>query len=275
MIRNAFDHGLECPEIRRRREKNPCGMITLTAHHDGASLVIQLADDGAGLDRERIAARVRSLELAVEPERLSDEKLFNFIFEPGFSTAEKVSDLSGRGVGMDVVRRNIEALRGTIRLESHPGEGTAITIRLPLTLVIIEGFAVSVGNETYVLPFQAVLECIEFPEQARRRDGARGVINLRGEPLPYVRLRNWLGLANGHFGREHVVVIETDSGKAGLVVDALHGVRQTVIKPLGKRFHGLPLLAGSTILASGRVALILDVHALIRDVINKEPTHER
>ncbi len=275
MVRNAFDHGLESPEIRRSRGKNPCGVITLKALHDGASLVIQLTDDGAGLDRHRIAARVRSLGLAAEPERLSDEKLFNFIFEPGFSTAEKVSDLSGRGVGMDVVRRNIDALRGTIGLESHPGKGTTIAIRLPLTLVITEGFAVGIGNETYVLPFQAVLECIELPEQARCRDVARGVINLRGEPLPYVRLRNWFGPADGHLNREHVVVVETDNGKAGLVVDALHGVRQTVIKPLDKRFHGLPLLAGSTILASGRVALILDVQALIRDVIDKELTHER
>lgn len=171
---------------------------------------------------------------------------------------------------MDVVRRNIETLRGNISLDSRPGEGTTITIRLPLTLAIIEGFGVGVGEETYVLPLQAVLECIELPEEARRDEASRGVINLRGDPLPYIRLRDWFGLAHERPTRENVVVIEVDGVKAGLAVDTLHGARQTVIKPLGKRFQDLQAIAGSAILGNGRVALILDVPGLMREVIRAQ-----
>jgi two-component system, chemotaxis family, sensor kinase CheA len=270
MMRNALDHGIEMPESRRARGKDPCGVITLRAFHDGANIVIQVVDDGAGLNRERIAAKVRSLGLAGDPEQLSDSDLFKFIFEPGFSTAEKISDLSGRGVGMDVVRRNIETLRGTLSVDSRSGEGTTITMRLPLTLAIIEGFGVGIGNETYVLPLHAVLECIELPDQERRGDRSHGVINLRGEPLPYIRLRDWFGLSNSHPVRENVVVIEVDGVKAGLAVDTLYGARQTVIKPLGKRFQELPAIAGSAILGNGRVALILDVPGLVREVIRRQ-----
>jgi len=270
MIRNALDHGIEMPDVRRARGKNAAGVITLKALHEGANIVIELSDDGAGLNRERIAARVRSLGLFPEPEQLADGELCKFIFEPGFSTAEKISDLSGRGVGMDVVRRNIETLRGNISLDSRPGEGTTITIRLPLTLAIIEGFGVGVGEETYVLPLQAVLECIELPEEARRDEASRGVINLRGDPLPYIRLRDWFGLAHERPTRENVVVIEVDGVKAGLAVDKLHGARQTVIKPLGKRFQDLQAIAGSAILGNGRVALILDVPGLMREVIRAQ-----
>jgi two-component system chemotaxis sensor kinase CheA len=168
---------------------------------------------------------------------------------------------------MDVVRRNIETLRGTLGVESRPGEGTTITMRLPLTLAIIEGFGVGIGDETYVLPLHAVLECIELPDEARCHDRSRGVINLRGEPLPYIRLRDWFGLSNARPVRENVVVIEVDGVKAGLAVDTLYGARQTVIKPLGKRFQGLSAIAGSAILGNGRVALILDVPGLVREVI--------
>jgi two-component system chemotaxis sensor kinase CheA len=267
MIRNALDHGIETPEARRARGKEPTGLIALKALHEGANIVIELNDDGAGLDRGRIAARVRALGLCAEPEQLAEAELCKFIFEPGFSTAEAISDLSGRGVGMDVVRRNIETLRGSIGVASRPGEGTTITIRLPLTVAIIEGFGVGVADETYVLPLQAVLECIELPEEARRDQTSRGTINLRGEPLPYIRLRDWFDLANGRPARENVVVIEVDGVKAGLVVDTLDGARQTVIKPLGKRFQDLPAIAGSAILGNGRVALILDVPGLMREVI--------
>jgi two-component system chemotaxis sensor kinase CheA len=267
MIRNALDHGIETPEARRARGKEPTGLITLKALHEGANIVIELSDDGAGLDRARIAARVRALGLCAEPEQLADAELCKFIFEPGFSTAEAISDLSGRGVGMDVGRRNIETLRGSIGVASRPGEGTTIILRLPLTVAIIEGFGVGVADETYVLPLQAVLECIELPEEARRDQTSRGTINLRGEPLPYIRLRDWFDLASGRPARENVVVIEVDGVKAGLVVDTLDGARQTVIKPLGKRFQDLPAIAGSAILGNGRVALILDVPGLMREVI--------
>jgi two-component system chemotaxis sensor kinase CheA len=274
MMRNALDHGIEVPDTRRARGKDPCGLITLKAFHDGANIVIQVIDDGVGLNRDRIAAKVRSMGLTAEPEQLSDPDLFKFIFEPGFSTAEKISDLSGRGVGMDVVRRNIETLRGTLGVDSRPGEGTTVTVRLPLTLAIIEGFGVGIGDATYVLPLHAVLECIELPDEERRSDRSSGVINLRGEPLPYIRLRDWFGLSNTHPARENVVVIEVDGAKAGLAVDTLYGTRQTVIKPLGKRFQELPAIAGSAILGNGRVALILDVPRLVREVIRLQ-AHNR
>jgi two-component system, chemotaxis family, sensor kinase CheA len=272
MIRNALDHGLETPDARREQGKDVCGVITLEARRDGASIVIRLSDDGAGLNRQRIADRVRSLGLAADAEQLSDQELFKFIFEPGFSTAEKISDLSGRGVGMDVVRRNIETLRGAVNIESRSGAGTTITIRLPLTLAIIDGFGVGIGEETYVLPLHAVLECVELPESERQNDSGHGVINLRGAPLPYVRLRDWFGLSHRRPPRENVVVIEIDDVKAGLVVEKLYGAQQTVIKPLGRRFQEIPAIAGSAILGDGRVALILDVPGLIREIIRLQ-TH--
>jgi two-component system chemotaxis sensor kinase CheA len=267
MIRNALDHGIEAPEVRRTKGKDPCGSITLKALHDGASIVIELIDDGAGINRNRIAARVRSMGVVADPEQLSDQELFNFIFEPGFSTAEKITDLSGRGVGMDVVRRNIETLRGTVGVTSRPDNGTSITIRLPLTLAIIEGFGVGIGDETYVLPLHAVLECIELPAEERHNNSSRGVINLRGHPLPYIRLRDWFELTSPRPARENIVVIQVGRVKAGLAVDKLYGARQTVIKPLGKRFQELSAIAGSAILGNGRVALILDVPGLMREVI--------
>ena len=266
MVRNALDHGLESPEARRRAGKDPCGSITLKAFHEGASIVIQLIDDGAGLNRDQIAARARSSGMATDPEKLSDQELFKFIFEPGFSTAEKITDLSGRGVGMDVVRRNIETLRGTVSVESRSGTGTTIIIRVPLTLAIIEGFGFGIGEETYVLPLHTVLECIELPAEERRNNVRQGVINLRGEPLPYIRLRDWFGLASPRPPRENAVVVEIDQVKSALVVDRLYGAQQTVIKPLGKRFQDLPGIAGSAILGNGRVALILDAAGLIREV---------
>ena len=266
MVRNALDHGLESPQARRRAGKDPCGSITLKAFHEGASIVIQLIDDGAGLNRDHIAARARSSGMTTDPEQLSDQELFKFIFEPGFSTAKKITDLSGRGVGMDVVRRNIETLRGTVSVESRSGTGTTIIIRVPLTLAIIEGFGFGIGEETYVLPLHTVLECIELPAEERRNNVRQGVINLRGEPLPYIRLREWFGLASPRPPRENAVVIEIDRVKSAFVVDRLYGAQQTVIKPLGKRFQNLPGIAGSAILGNGRVALILDAAGLIREV---------
>jgi two-component system chemotaxis sensor kinase CheA len=267
MIRNAVDHGIEAPETRRASGKDPSGLITLRAFHDGASIVIQIIDDGAGMDRQRIAEHVRAIGAHTDPSALTDQELFKFIFEPGFSTAEKVTDLSGRGVGMDVVKRNIEALRGAIAVDSRPGQGTTITIRLPLTLAIIEGFAVGVGAETYILPLHCVRECLIRPDGDRQSDAACGVINLRGLPVPYLRLRHWYALPPNHPARESIVVIEEGGMQAGLAVDQLYGPHQTVIKPLGGRLKNLRGIAGSAILGSGRVALIVDVGVLLRDAV--------
>jgi len=261
MIRNAVDHGIERPDLRRQRGKDPCGTIALRARHESGTIVLEISDDGAGLDRERILDRAQ--RRGVDTARLDAGEVQRLVFEPGFSTAETVTELSGRGVGLDVVRRNIHALRGSVGIRSRAGEGTTITVRLPLTLAIIEGFGVAVGDETYVIPLEAVVECLELPAEASSNGEGGGVISLRGAALPYVRLRRLFGVA-GEGRREHVVVVKQDDGApAGLVVDDLYGESQTVIKPLGRIFRGLPGIAGSAILGSGRVALILDVPALL------------
>jgi two-component system chemotaxis sensor kinase CheA len=274
MIRNAIDHGIEPPDVRRRRGKDPCGSVVLRAFRDAGSIVIQVVDDGAGLDRRRIIARARSLGAVADAEALSDQQLHRLVLEPGFSTAEAVTDLSGRGVGLDVVRRNVERLRGAVEIESREGQGTTITLRLPLTLAIITGFAVGVGEETFLMPLDAVLECLELPKEECPHADGRGVLSLRGEALPYLRLGAAFGM-DGAAGQEHVVVVQHDGGKAGLVVHGLFGESQTVIKPLGRLFRDVPGIAGSAILGSGRVALILDVPALVRQAAaRREPVEE-
>lgn len=270
MIRNAVDHGIEPPQGRQARGKDPCGHVSLRACHEAGSIVIQVADDGSGLDRERIVEQARSEGLVAEPEKLTDAEIYRLVFEPGFSTAEAVTDLSGRGVGMDIVRRNVEALRGSVAIDSRQGEGTTITIRLPLTLAIIEGFAVGVGDETYVIPLEAVLECLELPAEEKHRGNGRGVIYLRGQALPYLRLRDQFALPGPPPPRESIVVVHHGAGQAGIAVDVLYGASQTVIKPLGELFEGLPGIAGSTILGSGRVALILDVPSLLREAVGRQ-----
>ena len=264
MVRNAVDHGVEDPELRAVLGKPVEGTVTLAASHEGGQIVLRLRDDGAGFDTRRIADRAREMGLAAQPEQLSRPELLKLIFAPGFSTAEVVTDLSGRGVGMDVVRRNVEALRGSIELESTDGVGACVTVRLPLTLAIIDGFNVEVGEETFVLPLHTVVECLALPAERSEDGEGRGVINSRGEALAFVRLRTLFGLDQVTPGREHVVVVEWEQGRVGLVVDRLHGEGQAVIKALGRMLGGLPALAGSTILANGRVGLIIDVPALVQ-----------
>jgi two-component system chemotaxis sensor kinase CheA len=232
-------------------------------------MVIQVEDDGAGLDRERIARKAVAMGLATESARLSDEDLARIVFEPGFSTAERVTELSGRGVGMDVVRRNVEALRGSVAIVSEAGKGTTVTIRVPLTLAIIQGFKVGIGQEAYILPLDAVVECLELPESETASPYAHGVVNLRGKPLPYLRLRDHFGLEGQRPFRENVVVVQHGVQTAGIVVDELHGESSTVIKPLGKMFKQIPGIAGSSILGNGRVALILDVAGVLRETLKR------
>ncbi|HEX5060289.1 MAG TPA: chemotaxis protein CheA [Kofleriaceae bacterium] len=262
MIRNAVDHGIEPPALRAAKGKPEIGTIVVRATREGSSVAISVADDGAGLDREQVLARARAMKLVAADEVPSDSNLFKLIFEPGFSTAKIVSEVSGRGIGMSVVQRNIEALRGTVLLSSHPGRGTTVTLRLPLTLAIIEGFSVGVGTETYVLPMDAVLACVEMPEAERTTDDAQGLIDVWGRPIPYVRLANLLGVERSPANRESVVILQHDGDRAGVVVDDLCGASQTVIKPLADLVDRIPAVAGCTLLGSGRVALILDVPAL-------------
>jgi two-component system, chemotaxis family, sensor kinase CheA len=269
MIRNAVDHGIESPKVRHAKGKNPCGLLKLAAHHKAGNILIQLSDDGAGFNRQRILAKARSLGLLPEGEKISDQELFSLVFTAGFSTAEEVTDLSGRGVGMDVVRRNIELLRGNIDIQSTEGQGTTITIRLPLTLAIIDGFSVIANNETYVIPLEMISECVELPADHASRE-AVGVLSLRGEPLPYVRLGEIFGTPQNSPAREHVVVIHRDGGYAGIAVETLLGECQAIIKPMNRIFRDVPGVSGSTILDNGRVALILDVTTLLREVVAEQ-----
>jgi len=268
MIRNSVDHGLETPDVRRAAGKDPSGKIVLKAFHDSGSIVIEISDDGAGLDHDRILQHARSQRIIPEGARLSETEIHNLIFQPGFSTADKVSELSGRGVGLDVVRRNVNTLNGAIHVASQKGQGTTFTIRLPLTLAIIDGFAVKVDTETYVIPLSSVQECLELPREKHRSEEG-GVINLRGEALPYVQLRDLLGGGGKAPEREKIIVVEYQGGRAGLAADELLGEQQAVIKPLGRLFQGINGVSGSTILGNGRVALILDVPALCREAIRR------
>jgi two-component system chemotaxis sensor kinase CheA len=268
MIRNSVDHGLETPEVRRALGKDPSGKIVLQAFHDSGNIVVAISDDGAGLDHERILAQARAKGILPEGARLTEAEIHNLIFQPGFSTADKVSELSGRGVGLDVVRRNVNALNGAILVESHKGLGTTFTIRLPLTLAIIDGFSVKVGTETYVIPLNSVQECLELPSEKHICEEG-GVINLRGEALPYVRLRDLFGCCGAAPDREKIIVVEYQGGRAGLAADELLGEQQAVVKPLGRLFQGIRGVSGSTILGNGRVALILDVPALCGEAIQR------
>ena len=266
MIRNSIDHGLETPEVRRAAGKDPSGKIVLEAFHDSGNIVVRISDDGAGLDHAAILQQARNRGIITEGSRLSESDIHNLVFQPGFSTAEKVSEFSGRGVGLDVVRRNVNALSGTVHVDSHKGQGTAFTIRLPLTLAIIDGFAVGVDAETYVVPLNAVKECLELPAEQHRSEGG-GVVNLRGEALPYIRLRDFFGVGGQPPERERVLVVEHQGGRAGFAADELLGEQQAVIKPLGRLFQGISGVSGSTILGTGRVALILDVPAICREAV--------
>jgi two-component system chemotaxis sensor kinase CheA len=270
MIRNAVDHGIESPVERRAAGKPSRGTITLRAQHDGGSILIEVRDDGCGIRRDRVQARAIELGLLAQGDRPSDTDIDQLIFAPGFTTAAAVSDLSGRGVGMDIVRRNIEALQGTITVGSFPGEGTTISIRLPLTLAIIEGFTVGVGDEKYVVPLGTILECIQLPADAT--GGACGVMNLRDELLPWVRLRDLFSVDGPRPSRENILVIRHGGGCAGLVVDELHGESQTVVKPVGPLFQGIPGIAGSSVLGNGRVAFIVDVPGLMSAAAERFPT---
>ncbi len=272
LVRNAIDHGIEGPEERRARGKPPEGRLVLRAFHDGGTMVIQVADDGAGLDRERIARKAAQLGRAGDGS-LSEEELARVIFEPGFSTMEVVTDISGRGVGLDVVRRNVEALHGTVGVTSEPGRGTTVAMRLPLTLAIIQGFRVRVGEDLFIIPLDAVVECVDLPASERNGFDLSGVLNLRGQPLPYLRLRRHLGIGGTLSDRESVVMVRYGASTAGLAVDALLGESQTVIKPLGRLFQGVPGVAGASIMGDGRVALILDVPGLLREALRRIDGH--
>lgn len=266
LVRNAMDHGIEPAEVRLAAGKPARGRLELNAFHDSGSIIIEVLDDGGGINIERVEAKAIERGLIPAGHNLTEQDIVNLVFEAGFSTAESVSNLSGRGVGMDVVRRNIQALRGSVEVHTWPGQGSCFTIRLPLTLAIIDGFLTAVGPASYVIPLDSVVECLEL-----KADDTRGnMLNLRGEVLPFIRLRDFFQINGQSSARENVVVITAGGAKAGIVVDHLLGEFQTVIKPLGQLFRHLRGIGGSTILGSGEVALILDVQALAQLAIQRE-----
>jgi two-component system chemotaxis sensor kinase CheA len=263
LLRNAVDHGIEKPATRQSQGKNSCGVIRLTAGHSGGNIIVTLQDDGAGFDRARIVEKARRLGLLSAGDDIRDQDIFDLVFHAGFTTAESVTDLSGRGVGLDVVRRNINALRGMVEVSSTRGKGTTITIRLPLTLAIIDGFSVKVGTETFIVPLEHVTECTELPADERTAE-ASGILRLRGTAVPYIRLRRVFSLSGQAPKKENIVVVKINEFQAGIAVDELLGGMQTVVKPLGRAFRGVSGIAGSTVLGDGRVGLILDVPSLMR-----------
>ena len=270
LVRNAIDHGIEPAAAREARGKPARGRVFLNAYHDSGSIVIEVADDGEGMNRDRILKKAIERGMVAPEQPLGDQEVFNLVWEAGFSTAEQLSNISGRGVGMDVVKRNIDALRGMVEIDSTPGEGTTMRMRLPLTLAIIDGFLIGVGNAAYVVPLDMVVECLELGDKDLGASAGSNYVNLRGEVLPFVRLRELFEIEAEKVRRENIVVVRYGGQRAGIVVDRLMGEIQTVIKPLSRIFAQLKGIGGSTILGTGEVALILDVPSLIGIAGNAE-----
>ncbi len=269
LIRNSLDHGLGTPQERIRAGKPEEGTIHLDAHHQSGSIIIKVSDDGRGIDPQKIRQIAERRGLIQPEQKMTEQEVLLLIFEPGFSTAEKANNLSGRGVGMDVVRRNIEALRGTVEIQSTLGQGTTMTIQLPLTLAIIDGFHIAVGTDSFIIPLDAMVECVALTEQQLVEVTTHDYINLRDEILPLINLRRHFHIQSKQRqtagqDRQNVVVVQFADKKVGLLVDTLHGEAQVVIKPLGSVFQGINGFAGFTILGSGNVALIMDILDLIK-----------
>jgi two-component system chemotaxis sensor kinase CheA len=262
LIRNSIDHGIESPEGRKAAGKSLKGRITLSAVHSGANVLITVADDGAGLNRQRIFDRAVERGLLAAHADPGDRELYNLIFLPGFSTAGQVSSVSGRGVGMDIVRQAVDALRGSIDVSSEAGKGTRFVIKLPLTLAIIDGLLVAVGEEQFILPLADVEECIELSREEAEASHGRNLVRVRGEIVPYVPLREAFAISGERPAIEQVVIAQLETLRVGFTVDHVIGEHQTVIKNLGKMYRDVGGIAGATILGDGRVALILDLPQL-------------
>jgi two-component system chemotaxis sensor kinase CheA len=267
LIRNSMDHGVELPDERRAAGKNPSANIHFTARHEGAQVLIRVADDGKGIDREAVRARAVERGMVAADARLNQAEIFSLILAPGFSTAREITDVSGRGVGMDVVKRNVEALRGSIEIDSQTGVGSSVTLRLPLTLAIIDGLLVRVGQTRFVMPLSDTVECVELTRQDIESAGGKHVAYIRGEVVPYIRLSEHLQIRSERPEREQVMVAETEHGRFGFVVDQVLGDHQTAIKNLGRLYRNVHVVSGATILGDGTVALILDLHRIVQAAI--------
>jgi len=266
LIRNSIDHGIEMPEVRKAAGKPAKGIVHLAAEHSGDSVLVTIRDDGAGLDKERIRAKAVERGLITASTELTDKEIYNLIFAPGFSTAQKVTSVSGRGVGMDVVKKAIEALRGTIDIASEQGKGSVITLRIPLTLAIIETLLVRIDHNFFVLPLSMVEECIELTRADVQAAHGRHLAHVRGELTPYINLRDEFEITANQPEIEQIVILSVNGKRIGFVVDDVVGEHQTVIKTLGKLYRDVRGISGATILGDGTVALILDPGLLVQSV---------
>ncbi|MDC7234273.1 MAG: chemotaxis protein CheA [Spirochaetales bacterium] len=262
VIRNSIDHGIESSESRREKGKDEMGTITLDAHYTGANVQLQIRDDGQGLNKEAILKKAVEREIVSPDAQLSDEEIYNLIFMPGFSTAQSVTSVSGRGVGMDVVRKQIDALNGSIHIKSEEGVGTEFSFHLPFTLAIIEGLLVRINDEKYVFPLSMVQACMELTREERTSHGKKRLVEYRESVIPYIRLREIFTEESDLPDREHLVIIQTETSITGFVVDEVIGDHQTVIKNMGKLYKDIHYITGATILGDGSVALILDVNRI-------------
>ena len=260
IIRNSADHGISSPEERLAAGKPRGGTIHLSAAYVGAQVVIRIRDDGEGMDKEVIRRKAVENGLISAESRLSEAETFSLIFEPGFSTAGTITHVSGRGVGMDVVKKTISAIRGTVEVASRKGEGTTVSIRLPLTLAIIDGLLVEVGDEQFIIPLVTVEECVELAHQGHEQNSGRRFQHVRGHIVPYIRLREQFGINGTAPDIEQIVITEIENRRVGFVVDRVLGQHQTVIKNLNKVCRQVDTVSGATIMADGNVALILDIH---------------
>lgn len=262
IIRNSIDHGIERSETRKSRGKPIQGAVKLSAEHRGTNVLIKITDDGAGLDVEEIRKKGVEKGLIDRDADLPEKEIFSLIFSPGFSTAKEVTDVSGRGVGMDVVKKNIEALRGTIEIESSKGSGTTITLKLPLTLAIIDGLLVEIGSTSFVMPLSVIEECIELTSDNINRTHGRHMATLRGELVPYISLREFFDIKTNQPDISQIAIAEVDGTRIGFVVDRVIGQHQTVIKTLGRVYRDVEGISGATILGDGTIALMLDINQL-------------
>jgi two-component system chemotaxis sensor kinase CheA len=267
LLRNSIDHGIEPPQERLAAGKPAQGTILLEAEHSGGEVLIRITDDGRGMDPEAIRAKAVEKGLIAADADLSEKELFKLIFEPGFSTAKKLTSVSGRGVGMDVVKRAIDSLRGSVEIRSEKGRGSTITVRLPLTLAIIDGLQVCAGGDFFVIPLSLVEECVEHVRQDATEAGNQRILYLRGEIVPYVPLREWFGIEGDPPAIEQIVITRVEGSRVGIVVDSVIGEHQTVIKTLGRVYKDVEGISGATIKGDGSIALIIDVPRLVRGVV--------
>ncbi|MGA2349883.1 MAG: chemotaxis protein CheA [Terracidiphilus sp.] len=267
LIRNSMDHGIESPAVRSQLGKPITATIHLAARHSGASVLIAVSDDGAGINAEAVRDRAIERGLIAAGAQLTESETYALLFQPGFSTAKQVTDVSGRGVGMDVVRQRVDSLRGSIDVSSKPGEGTRVTLRLPLTLAIIDGLLVSIGDASFVLPLANILECIELTRADVERANGKHIADVRGELVPYIRLREHFEIRTPRPVIEQIMIVQTEQGRYGFVVDQVLGNCQTVIKNLGRFYRHVQVVSGATIMGDGTVALILDPERLAQDAV--------